>query len=258
MPDTIIAFDMYGTLLSTDSIAKQLDTHFGAQASSISTLWRRYQLEYTWRLNSMSEQSQVHSSDHLTAMCIDKYEDFFTVTRNSLQHALIEHGQQLPDKDIQAIMEAYNRLYTFPDVSSALNRIANDSTFHAVIFSNGTRDMISNSVMHSPDLSQHASVFQDLITVDDVRIYKPAPASYQHCARMVGKQPSQMNEIWLISCNAWDIVGARSAGLEAIWIDRTGKGWQDTAIPELRPTAIVHSLEQIVKEIKGHRGSISH
>ncbi|KAJ5760584.1 hypothetical protein N7520_007740 [Penicillium odoratum] len=241
MPKTIIAFDMYGTLLSTDSIAKQLDTHFGAQASSISTLWRRYQLEYTWRLNSMN-----------------KYENFYTVTRNSLQQALNEHGQQLPDKDIHAIMEAYNRLYTFPDVSSALNRIANDSTLHAVIFSNGTRDMISNSVMHSPDLSQHASVFQDLITVDDVRTYKPAPASYQHCARMVGKQPSQMNEIWLISCNAWDIVGARSAGLEAIWIDRTGTGWQDAAIPELRPTAIVHSLEQVVKEIKEHQGSISH
>ncbi|KAJ5785574.1 uncharacterized protein N7503_010786 [Penicillium pulvis] len=232
----IIAFDMYGTLLSTDSIVKQLDTHVGAQASSISTLWRRYQLEYTWRLNSMH-----------------KYEDFSTVTRNSLRQALAEHDQQLPDSDLDTLLEAYDSLYTFPDVGPTLNRIANDPTLQAVIFSNGTKNMMSNSVLHSPDLSQHASEFQDLVTVDDAKVYKPAPASYQHCARMVGKQPSQMNEIWLISCNAWDIVGARSAGLNAIWIDRAGKGWQDAALPGVKPTAIVHSLEHIIREIKGRQ-----
>ncbi|KAJ5650203.1 HAD-like domain-containing protein [Penicillium longicatenatum] len=233
----IIAFDMYGTLLSTDSIVKQLDTHVGStQASSISTLWRRYQLEYTWRLNSMHQ-----------------YEDFSTVTRNSLRQALAEHDQQLPESGIDTLLEAYDSLHTFPDVGPALNRIANDPNLQAVIFSNGTKNMISNSVLHSPDLSQHANVFQDLVTVDDARVYKPAPASYQHCARTIGKQPSQMNEIWLISCNAWDIVGARNAGLNAIWIDRAGKGWQDAAVPELKPTAIVRSLEQIIKEIKSRQ-----
>jgi hypothetical protein len=56
----IIAFDLYGTLLSTESIAKQLATHFGdSKADIIATLWRRYQLEYTWRLNSMSLYSPL-------------------------------------------------------------------------------------------------------------------------------------------------------------------------------------------------------
>ena len=51
---TIVAFDAYGTLLSTESIAKQLATHFGQEkAENIAALWRRVQLEYTWRLNSM-------------------------------------------------------------------------------------------------------------------------------------------------------------------------------------------------------------
>ena len=53
--NTVIAFDLYGTLLSTESIAKELATHFGQEkADSLAGLWRRYQLEYTWRLNSMS------------------------------------------------------------------------------------------------------------------------------------------------------------------------------------------------------------
>lgn len=51
----MVAFDLYGTLLSTASVAKALAEHFGKEkADSIATVWRKYQLEYTWRLNSMS------------------------------------------------------------------------------------------------------------------------------------------------------------------------------------------------------------
>ena len=50
----VIAWDLYGTLLSTASIAKQLAEHVGDdKAKSIAAEWRKYQLEYTWRLNSM-------------------------------------------------------------------------------------------------------------------------------------------------------------------------------------------------------------
>ena len=57
----VIAFDLYGTLLSTESIAKELSTHFGKdKAPGLAGLWRRYQLEYTWRLNSMSMAYQSH------------------------------------------------------------------------------------------------------------------------------------------------------------------------------------------------------
>lgn len=39
---TILAFDLYGTLLSTESIGKELAKHFGDEkAQSIAALWRR-------------------------------------------------------------------------------------------------------------------------------------------------------------------------------------------------------------------------
>ncbi len=60
----VIAFDLYGTLLSTESIAKELSTYFGRdKATGLAGLWRRYQLEYTWRLNSMSMPYQSHGLD---------------------------------------------------------------------------------------------------------------------------------------------------------------------------------------------------
>lgn len=53
--EVVVAFDLYGTLLSTESIAKELAALVDEEkAPKIASLWRRYQLEYTWRLNSMS------------------------------------------------------------------------------------------------------------------------------------------------------------------------------------------------------------
>ena len=68
MADIVIAFDLYGTLLSTESIAKKLSEHFGKEkAQSLAALWRSYQLEYTWRLNSMSMTSGTEHLVPITA-----------------------------------------------------------------------------------------------------------------------------------------------------------------------------------------------
>lgn len=58
MTKVAIAFDLYGTLLSTESIATELARIYGEeQAKTIAVQARRYQLEYTWRSNSMGEYS---------------------------------------------------------------------------------------------------------------------------------------------------------------------------------------------------------
>ncbi|CAG8226870.1 unnamed protein product [Penicillium salamii] len=238
--ETIVAFDLYGTLLSTESIVNQLEKHFDhAQAHSISALWRRYQLEYTWRLNSM-----------------ERYEDFSTITQNSLLHTLADYKTRLSDDDMEQVMRAYDNLSTFADVKPTLTRIASDLSIQAVVFSNGTKSMVSNSVLRSEDLSPHASTFQDVITVDEIQQYKPARACYQHLARKMGRDPTTMNNIWLVSGNPFDVVGARSTGMQAIWVDREGGGWKDAASPDLRPTATVHSLEQVVQEIQKHKENL--
>ncbi|KAF9250738.1 hypothetical protein DTO006G1_5842 [Penicillium roqueforti] len=235
--NTVVAFDLYGTLLSTQSIAKHLEKHYdNAKAQSISALWRRYQLEYTWRLNSMG-----------------RYEDFSVITRNSLLHALADNNEQLSNDNIERLMQAYDSLSTFSDVNPALINIAADPTIQAVIFSNGTKTMVTNSVLRSKDLSPHASVCQEIVTIDEVQQYKPSKATYEHLAKQIGQDPSQMSKLWLVSGNPFDIVGARATGMQAIWVDRVGTGWKDAMAPDLQPTAIVHSLEQIVNEIHSRR-----
>ncbi|KAG9582273.1 haloacid dehalogenase, partial [Aureobasidium melanogenum] len=236
----ILAFDAYGTLLSTESIAKKLASHFGQEkAQTIATTWRKYQLEYTWRLNSMKQ-----------------YEDFSKVTLRSLRHALAESSVSLEQKDIDDLMKAYDSLSIFPDVAPALEAISKRNDLFPVVFSNGTHTMVSNSVNKSPDLSKHASVFKDIVVVEEPKRFKPAPESYAHLAKTVGKDPNNkedMASMWLISGNPFDVTGARAVGMQACWVDRAGNGWQDALIEgELgRPSVIVRSLEEVPNAVAG-------
>ncbi|KAG9240961.1 HAD-like domain-containing protein [Calycina marina] len=236
--DTIIAFDLYGTLLSTASIATELATHFGdKKAESIAALWRRYQLEYTFRMVSM-----------------DTYKSFDKVTASSLDHALAEAQVTLSASDKAELLKAYDSLSIFPEVESTLRSLQKDSTIYACVFSNGTDAMVNSSVKKSPSLSPLSSVFKDLITVEEVKTYKPSPKVYHHLARKVGKSNSKedMASMWLVSGNPFDIVGARAAGMNSAWVDRAGNGWLDRlgTIVGDGPTIVVKGIDEAVKEIK--------
>jgi 2-haloacid dehalogenase len=172
------------------------------------------------------------------------------VTRKSLLHALAEHGVSLSDQDIQKLMAAYDSLSTFPDVNPALKRLEQISGIQCVIFSNGTKTMVSNSVNRSQDLN--TSVFKDLVTVDFVRAFKPAPEVYRFLAQKVD-QVDQEDKIWLVSGNPFDVVGARACGFNAAWVDRAGNGWQDRLGKE--PTVVVKSLEEVPDIIEKQAGS---
>ncbi|KAK2808876.1 hypothetical protein FQN50_004352 [Emmonsiellopsis sp. PD_5] len=230
---TILAFDLYGTLLSTESIAQQLAEHFGQdKGKSIAALWRRYQLEYTWRLNSMGQ-----------------YKTFSEVTKNSLRHALAEHQVELDQEATQKLIDAYDSLSIFSDVPPAMALLAENPNLTPVVFSNGTASMVSNSVLRSKDLSPHASIFHDIISVDPIRKFKPAPDTYWHLADSVGKERSQMNEMWLISGNPFDVMGSMNVGMNAAWIDRAGLGWIDSMNGDKRPTSVGKTLDEVIRAI---------
>lgn len=188
----------------------------------------------------------------------DQYEPLSSITRNSLSHALADSGVSLDDDSIASLMKAYDSLSTFPDVSPALKALAEESVITAVLFSNGTQSMVTNSVKSSQDLGPHASVFKGIVTVEEVKRFKPDPAVYYHLAEKMGKSKTKeaMGEMWLVSGNPFDVVGARAVGMQAAWVDRAGNGWTDQLIQSDagRPTIIVKGLGEVAESIKKHMG----
>ncbi|KAL4896522.1 HAD-like domain-containing protein [Aspergillus ambiguus] len=248
---TVIAFDIYGTLLSYESISSELEIHFDRDKSRlIAQLWRRYQLEYTWRLVTMG--SNIPAPDAFLRLTeTGCYQSFREVTKNALVHALGDTESRLKTDEIDRLLRAYDSLATFHDVEPALERIAQIPNVAPVIFSNGTAEMLDNSIARSVVLSRHRSVFQDVITVDDIRKFKPAREVYEYLAQRVGKGPTELSDIWLVSGNPFDVIGALEVGLKAIWVDRARAGWKDQAMPSLQPTAVVHQLEEVAGVVQG-------
>jgi 2-haloacid dehalogenase len=156
-------------------------------------------------------------------------------------------------------MEAYDSLETFPDVPPALKSIASDPHVDAYVFSNGTKAMVSASVNKSPSLRPYSSTFKGLVTVDEVQVFKPDTKGYYHLATTVGKSTTleDMATLWLVSGNPFDIVGARSVGMQAAWVDRAGGhhgsgGWNDK-LGELAnggPTVVVKGVDEAVDAIR--------
>lgn len=268
MPSTkskiVIAFDLYGTILSTDSITKDLATHLNinkSKAQAVATKWRQYQLEYTWRVTAMGT-----------------YKPFDKITRAALRHAAAEvlDGTDVSDDAAERLMAAYDALAVFPDVPAGLRAIQKQQqqqqggpAVEAVVFSNGTEKMLSTSVGSSPDLRPFVSsaaggsggggLFRKLVTVDEVRTYKPTAQAYSHLQAEADEENDAV--VWLVSANPFDVAGARSVGLRSAWIDRAGTGWvdrlgeaifgvgDDVRKRRARPTVIAKGVDQAVEEI---------
>lgn len=256
MTKTVIAFDLYGTLLSTESIAQKLAELYGDEkAKVIATQARRYQLEYSWRINSMggSEDMPHDEALTLTAKCLGMYSSFDKLTRSSFRHATTEASVNFTKDQEDRIMHAYNGLDAFSEVDRALKILEDTPSLDPCIFSNGTFDMITSSLKTSPDLSAAAHLLPaaKVISVDSLHLYKPDRRTYEHLTKTVGLE-NDPDKVWLVSSNPFDVAGAVGAGLRAAWVDRAGSGWIDGLAEALaiEPTIIVGGVDEAVDEIK--------
>ncbi|KAM3498980.1 hypothetical protein MY10362_007740 [Beauveria mimosiformis] len=215
MPETIIAFDLYGTLLSTESIATELAKLYGNEtAKTLAARARTLQLEYTWRGNSMN-----------------RYQSFSNVTRWSFRQATAELGLDLDPTEEERVMNAYNGLDTFPDADAGLGILAakkEAESVSAYVFSNGDSSMLASSMSTSPALANASSVLPaaKVISVEPLRVFKPHPSAYDYLVGVAGKKDSP-GHVWLVSSNPFDVCGAVAAGLKSAWVDRAGRGWLD-------------------------------
>src|SRR6266576_5240450 len=217
-----LAFDMYGTLVDPIRIWKQLEQYFPDDAQRIAEIWRQKQLEFTFRLTAM-----------------ERYEDFEQVTRKALDYALVATEHILDAQQKNSLMAQYNDLERFADVEPGLQRLK-DAGYTMVVFSNGSPAMLS-AIMQAAQLHEY---FQGFVSVDEVKVYKPSPKAYRHVAERLGRA---IENVRLMSSNPFDVIGARNAGMQAAWIDRSG-GLFDTL--DARPDIVASTLLELAERLE--------
>ena len=63
------------------------------------------------------------------------------------------------------------------------------------------------------------SYFERVLSVDGIRIFKPAPETYRFAAAQLGVP---IGAIRLVAAHAWDVTGAMRAGAKAAFVARRG------------------------------------
>ena len=212
-----LAFDVYGTLIDPIGIARALASIVPAEATRIAEIWRQKQLEYSFRLTVM-----------------ERYRDFEWVTACAFEYALALTGVALDERQRAAILAQYDTLAPFPDVEAALQAL-HTARVPMVVFSNGSPRMLS-AVLASAGLTRY---FGDVVSVDEVRAFKPSPRVYEHLARTVGRSTEQIR---LVSSNPFDVIGAQAVGMQVAWVNRGGAPF-DTLSPP--PALTVASLTEL-------------
>ncbi len=196
-----IGFDVYGTLVDPLGMADALVADAGENAAALARLWREKQLEYAFRRTVMG-----------------RYADFDTCTRDALRFATRQLGVAVSSED--ALLAAYRSLPAFPDVVPGLQRLR-AAGIPLVAFSNGVPESLEQVLRHAGI----RDLLDTVVSVDAVQQFKPHPTVYQHLARRLSLP---MARVWLVSSNPWDIIGARSAGLRAAWVQRSRAHIYDT------------------------------
>lgn len=209
-------FDAYGTLFDWSSAAARAKDLLGDRWQPFAELWRQKQLQYTWLRSLMG-----------------RHADFWQVTQDALDFAMQSFAVEGPGAR-ERLMALYERVEAYPDARDALARLRAAGRKTAIL-SNGAPRMLAEAVSHgglSPLLDQ-------VLSVEEVRTYKPHHSVYQLAATRLGLWPA---EILFVSANGWDAWGAKAFGFRVAWCNRTGQPAERMPEP---PDAEIRSLAEV-------------
>jgi 2-haloacid dehalogenase len=188
-----VVFDAYGTLYDIQSVAEVTEEAFPGYGDLITQIWRIKQLEYSWLRSLMR-----------------RYEDFSTVTRDSLAYTLRVLGLQYGEETFARIIGKYLHLDLYADAMPALSGLKDRKL---AILSNGSPEML-NRLVKNTGLDR---VLAATLSVDARKVFKPSPEAYTLIEEKLGVAPEN---VLFVSSNPWDACGAKAFGLNVAWIER--------------------------------------
>jgi len=215
MSDRAVVFDVMGTLFDLAPVRQRL-TELGAPEGALEAWFGR----------------MLHSSAALTL--VDEFHPFREIGRTTLLTTLAQ--LEVESERADEVLQVLGQLDLYPDAAQAFDLLA-DAGVPAVTLTNGGRQ-------HTEKLLESAGLrsrVQQVLTVDDVGAYKPHPEPYRYVARTLGLPTESLA---LIAAHGWDVLGARAAGLSAIWVDRLERRWPFPTVEPPSASNLVDAVEQ--------------
>jgi 2-haloacid dehalogenase len=87
------------------------------------------------------------------------------------------------------------------------------------------------------------NIFDDLFSVEEVKIYKPDSKVYD---MPIKKYQIKPGEVTFLSANTWDVSGGGNYGYNAIWVNRNNNIFDNL---DYEPKDEIKNLKQLIEVI---------
>ena len=215
----VVVFDLVETLLDL----RPLDSHFKRAFGNVDArkIW-------------FGSILQIAFTQTITG----EYKNFAKNAEAALTLTAAQMEKQLKPADRAAITKQLETLPLHPDVIPALTMLR-DNDIRCAVLTNSTR----RSALQHLTAASASKLFEAVLSVDQIKRYKPAPEAYLHAANKLGVGTS---DILLVAAHGWDVAGAMAAGCNAAFVARPGK----TLNPlQKKPKYVVDDLLQLARKL---------
>lgn len=206
LPDEVevLAFDIFGTSVDWwTGITRQVAEITTARGIDVDA----EALTGAWRDRYLPSMAEVRTAGR-------PWIPLDTLHRESLDDLLEQFGvaDRCDESVRRQLVRCWYRLPAWEDVADGLDRLR--GRYLVVALSNGGFALLTNLVKDA------GLRFDAIVSAELARNYKPDPAVYRTAAELLGVPPTRM---LMVACHAWDIAGARDAGLHTAFLERPGE-----------------------------------
>ena len=220
-----LVFDLYGTVVDMQSGLTAAVTPFlkkkgwTGNPNSFVTWWRRTHFE-----NSM-----------IDALLNREHTPYREIGQRAVSLVMDRSGIKYTKDEAKYLVAEIEKLECFPEVPAALEKL--HTKYKLVVLSNGDRDMLETAKQY------HKIPFDKVISVAEANSFKPHVATYTKAAEILGLK---MDQILFVANHAFDVIGAKSAGMRTAMINRRDRPFEET--PH-KPDITVPSMKDLADAI---------
>jgi 2-haloacid dehalogenase len=174
-----------------------------------------------------------------------RYKNFGDVTKDALGATFAQFAINATSKDQDSIMEKYDTINVWPDVTPTLQKI-NKENIKICLLSNITAKMLHQGIENA-NLKEY---FDFVISTDERQTYKPSPKAYQMA---VDTLRLSKREILYVPFAGWDMAGAKWFGYPTFWLNRSDASLENL---DAQPDGWGSNLNEVVKFVTTWNGKI--
>ena len=154
------------------------------------------------------------------------YRDFEHLGGDALRMIAQRRRVELSEARVELLPAAMRNMPPHPDVKHALDRLRHAE--HRLVALSNSPYRLLNPQLENAGL---AGFFDETLSVDEARTFKPDPRVYRMCAEKMGEP---IEDLTMVAAHNWDITGAIRAGMKGAFVARPGRLLGDAdELPEM-------------------------